>query len=443
MTRPSTWIRGIAASLFFCAIFSGCGGGGDNQPGGPGVEVTGITPNVFLVSGASIPFILDGSWANVGEEEIQVRFRAVSGTPFRSPAGARLDALELLATMNGQRQIRGEIPPWAVAEEATSYVEVQFGDGEPVITTEPLGAFVVQQEIPAPADAGLYSFGQSVATSGDTLVVGSWRDGSTPVPHGTAYVYVRTGATWTFQDRLEPVGGGAQDKFGWSVDVDGDTAIVGAFYAEGAVATGGAAYVFVRSGSTWTEQAKLIPPDGQALHEFGFSVAVDGDTAVVGAPGDDDLDPGAGSVYVFVRSGSTWAFQQELHASSGGLGEWFGRSVEIDGDTILASAPHADTMASNGGAGFVFVRSGTAWTEQQELTSSDGQASDALGWSIGLSGDRIVLGSTRSGAAGGAYHFERTGGIWTEEQKILPPRAGPASRSARWSPSMANGWRWG
>ncbi len=207
--------------------------------------------------------------------------------------------------------------------------------------------------------------------------------GVTLVVDDTAAVYplrVDPLVVWTQQPELTASDGAMLDEFGWSVAVSGGTAIVGAYgHTVGSNADQGAAYVFVQSGTTWTQQAELTASDGAAGDSFGYSVAVSGGTAVVGAPTHligDNVDQGA--AYVFVQSGTTWTQQQELTASDGAGGDEFGSSVAVSGGTAVVGA-YAHTVGSNAdqGAAYVFVQSGTTWTQQQELTASDGAADDS------------------------------------------------------------------
>jgi len=180
--------------------------------------------------------------------------------------------------------------------------------------------------------------------------------------------------------------GATNDLFGFSVAVDGDTAVVGAYDDEVTFPNQGSAYVFIRSGSTWTQQGKLTASDGAALDSFGTSVAIFGDSIVVGTSGNP------GSAYVFTRSGGTWTEQQKLTASDGAAGDYFAYSVAISGDTVVAGASYDDIGAnSEQGSAYVFTRSGSTWTEQQKLTASDGAAGDFFGYSVAIAGDTIVV----------------------------------------------------
>ena len=160
------------------------------------------------------------------------------------------------------------------------------------------------------------------------------------------YVFIRSGDIWTQQAQIFANDGAAGDEFGWSVSVDADTIVVGA-HADNVFANTdqGSAYVFVRSSTTWTQQAHLFANDGSARDRdyFGTSVAVQGDTAIVGAFLNDSFNVNQGSAYVFVRSGTTWTLQQHLFAADGVIAQEFGSAVALDGDTAAVGA-WSDTM---------------------------------------------------------------------------------------------------
>jgi FG-GAP repeat protein len=243
-------------------------------------------------------------------------------------------------------------------------------------------------------------FGVSVAVSGDTIVVGAWDNDGGSENSGSAYVFVRSGVSWTEQQKLTASDAAAGDDFGGSVAIDGDTAVVGARLNDDAGDSSGSAYVFVRSGTTWTEQQKLTASDAAERDSFGESVAVSGDTAVVGARWNDDAGDSSGSAYVFVRSGTTWTEQQKLTASDAAEGDFFGISVAISGDTAVVGVRNDDVVGINSGSAYVFVRSGTIWTEQQKLTASDAAAVDRFGLDVAISGDTVVVGAPANDDAG-------------------------------------------
>ncbi len=270
--------------------------------------------------------------------------------------------------------------------------------------------------------------GFSVAISGDTAVVGAEGDDvGANVDQGSAYVFVRSGTSWTQQQRLIAGDGAAGDSFGQSVAISGDTAVVGALSDNvGANVDQGSAYVFVRSGTSWTQQQRLTASDGAAGDSFGQSVAISGDTAVVGAHFDDaGANTDQGSAYVFMRSGTSWTQQQKLTAGDGAALDNFGLSVAISGDTVVVGA-YLDDVGVNvyQGSAYVFVRSGTSWTQQQKLAAGDGAANDQFGFSVAISGDTAVVGARFDGVGanpiqGSAYVFVRSGTSWTQQQRLI------------------------
>ena len=252
-------------------------------------------------------------------------------------------------------------------------------------------------------------FGESVSVSGNTAVVGANFNGA-----NSAYVFVRNGTTWTEQQKLTPndAGGG---RFGITVSVSGDTALIGAPFNTGS----GAAYVYVRNGTTWTEQQKLTPSDAVGGEQFGRFVSLSGETALIGAHLGDGNQTDSGSAYVFVRNGTTWTEQQELTASDGATGDRFSTlSVSVSGDTAVIGAESDADNGTNSGSAYVFVRNGTTWTQQQKLTASDGATNAKFGSSASVSGDTAVIGATGDSGNGAGYVFVRSGTTWTEQQKL-------------------------
>jgi len=202
-------------------------------------------------------------------------------------------------------------------------------------------AYATEVKLTAGADGQDFdNFGWSVSISGDYAIVGAKNDDDPGPPFqsdaGSAYVFHRAGSTWSKQAKLTASDIQAIAWFGASVSIDGDYAIVGAMKNHAAGAESGAAYVFHRSGATWSQQAKLTAGlDGAAFDHFGISVSIAGDYAIVGADEDDDPVAGysTGSVYVFHRSGTAWTKQAKLTASDMETGDRFGFSVSVACDT--------------------------------------------------------------------------------------------------------------
>jgi len=232
---------------------------------------------------------------------------------------------------------------------------------------------------------------------------------------------VLTTPLWAQVSKLTADDGTLNDQFGNAVAFDSDYLIVGALLDDPAGNQSGSAYLFVLIDGVWTEQAKLIPDDGEARDRFATSVALSGAYAVVGATGDDDGGDDAGAAYVFVRQGQTWTQQAKLIASDAGEDDSFGRAVAIDGDYLLVSAPGNDEQGDRTGAVYVFKRDGETWTQQAKLTASDAGAGDGLGSAVALEGTLAAIGASGDDfPTGSVYLFERDGETWIERDNVSP-----------------------
>jgi hypothetical protein len=295
------------------------------------------------------------------------------------------------------------------------------------ITVDPL--VYVEQKVFASAEE-YDQFGFAVALSGDgnTALVGAQaEDVAAKSDQGAAYVFVRSGTTWTQQAQLLASDGEAWDYFGWSVALssDGNTALVGARVDDVTYNAQGSAYVFTRSGTIWSQQQKLTASDGAAGDQFGYAVALSGDSAMVGAPYDKvGANSWQGSAYVFTRSGATWTQQVKLTAADGAAYDSFGRAVALDGDTALVGADVDDVGANiDQGSATVFTRSGVTWSQQAQLTASDGAAEDRFGCAVALSGGTALIGACVDDVGanvdqGSATVFTRSGVTWSQQQKL-------------------------
>jgi hypothetical protein len=302
------------------------------------------------------------------------------------------------------------------------------------------GVWTQQAQLSASDGAAFDSFAWSVSLSadGNTALIGAFEDDlGANSDQGSAYVFVRNGTTWTPQQQLTANNGSTGDYFGHSVSLsaDGNTALIGAYSDDVGMSTNqGSAYVFVRSGSTWTQQQQITSSDGVAGDFVGYSVGLsaDGSTAVLGAPLDTVVGNNSqGSAYVFIRTGTTWTQQQQLLAGDGAAGDWFGVTVTLnaDGSTALVGAyNHVVGTNTNQGAAYVFTRTGATWSFQQQLTASDGATDDRFGGAVSLSGDgNLAFVSARfdtilaNASQGSAYLFRRTGTSWTQQQQYLAP----------------------
>jgi hypothetical protein len=324
------------------------------------------------------------------------------------------------------------------------------------------------------------TFATTMDMSGRTLVVGAAGKTGPSFQSGAAYVFVRDPAGWSEQAALQATPPGSKDGFSNAVAISGDTLVIGA-PAEDSAATGvngdplddsaenaGAAYVFVRDGSSWSQQTFLKASNTEAFDRFGAAVAVSGDTLVVGAPSEwggvagvngdqsDNSVPSAGAAYVFVRDGTTWTQQAYLKASFPDQTDQFGFSVALSGDTLLVGA-HWESSASPGvngdeldetefqaGAAYVFVRDGTTWSQQAYLKSTDPEFFDHFGMDVALEGDTAIIAAREEASmatgvngdpfdntfagSGAVYVFTRDGITWTQQAYLKASNTGSGDR---------------
>jgi hypothetical protein len=298
-----------------------------------------------------------------------------------------------------------------------------------VATATPAGPYKQQSEIMAADRAVLDAFGGAVGLSadGNTALVGAPQKAVVSNRRqGAAYIVVRSGTTWRQQAKLTAADGFQTDNFGGAValSADGSTALVG---ASGKNNNQGVAYIFVRNGTSWSQQAELTAADGFEADNFGGTVALsaDGNTALIGA---SSRNINQGAAYVFARNGTTWGQQAELTAADGVGGDFFGTAVSLsaDGSSALIGAD-LKTIGSVRfqGAAYVFGRNGTNWSQQTRLTATDGATTDAFGAAVALSADgsNALIGASLktiggNGLQGAAYVFMRSGASWSQQTRL-------------------------
>ncbi|RYD64084.1 MAG: hypothetical protein EOP83_10610, partial [Verrucomicrobiaceae bacterium] len=296
------------------------------------------------------------------------------------------------------------------------------------VTIDPLISSLEQKLLPEISGDGSESdaFGVAVSLDGDTALIGaSLSDTPTGSYSGYAYVFTRSQNVWTLQARVTGADTNDNDRFGSSVSLEGNSAVIGSPLDDPRGSNSGSAYIFVRSGTTWSQQAKLVPPDGASNDTFGEDVSLSGPLVLIGAESDGTAAGNeAGSAYVYVRGGSSWSLETKLEPDDPTASDYFGSSVALDGETAVVGARLDDDRGNGSGSAYVFTRSGTMWTQQAKLTASDGTAGDALGVSASLAGDDLILGASQDGVngsnSGSAYVFTRSNGVWTEQAKLLP-----------------------
>lgn len=256
------------------------------------------------------------------------------------------------------------------------------------------------------------NFGAAIAIGVDVILVGADKDYENGTDSGAVYVFRFDGNGWVREQKLMASDGAAFDFFGRSVAIDGDTCLIGSPSAFATDSFAGAVYRFHFNGTTWVEEQKLMSDDGGDGDGFGSSVAFDSATTIVGAPldngtGTDD----AGSAYVFGSDGLTWVQRQKLLPPKEAAFVRFGFSVALSGETLVIGSPGDLDISSTPGAADVFRFDGSAWAWERMLAAADGASQDGLGWSIGLFGDRVVLGAPMDDAAAGSTYVDFIGPI--------------------------------
>ncbi len=279
--------------------------------------------------------------------------------------------------------------------------------------------FVFEQRLDPPSTGGGSDrFGSPVAVDGTTAVVGNVAETVNGQAVGAVHVYVKVGTTWVPQQTIAGTVVGA--NFGTSIDVSGDRLAVGSVTS----AIDGTVRVFVRSGGTWTLETTLTAtiPDAFSTDGFGQSVRLRGDRLIVGAPFYETSTtvPQTGAVFVFERSASGWNAGTRLLASDAAANDYFGTGVDISGDTACSGAPNADHSGLfNAGGVYVYIRTGAGWTFQQKVTRGAGTVGqDSFGVGCGVDGDTLVA-TAGSPSPGRGIAFTRANGTWTRQQELV------------------------
>ena len=320
---------------------------------------------------------------------------------------ARLPALIALLTIGSGAAAMGPSPSVAVPGGLDDAMHRVLGATEGGLTTRD-------------------DFGWSVSLDGDRALVGVLRGAGVGPNTGSAYVFVRDGLGWALEAVLAAEDGEATDAFGSSVSLSGDRALVGASSEDSFGRTGnGAAYVFVRSGTTWSQEAKLASGNPESSGAFGSSVSLSGDRALIGAPLETTVGPLGGRAYGFVRSGSTWSLETTLLPLNPSSQDWFGIAVSLDGDRALVGAFLNGDAGQGSGAAYFFERGSSGWAEVDQVTASDANGTGWFGYAVSLDGDRALIGAMRDSEngvrTGSAYVFRWTGADWAEEAQLVAP----------------------
>lgn len=323
-----------------------------------------------------------------------------------------------------------------INSQGHSYVTGRFSSSpfaemrlaRPSSFAQPKQVMLEAKLIPSDASNGAL-FGNSVAISGDTAVIGAWWNHiGTTRWQGSVYVFVRKGQTWIQQAKLVAADGKMKDYFGQSVAIDGDTIVVGVPEADiGKDKNQGAVYVFTRKGDHWAEHVKLTASGGASIDIFGKTVGISGDTIIVGAPGadntpNDKLRQAHGAAYVFTRSNNVWTQRQKLtgdHPSS----VIFGMNVAISNKTVVVSSGRE---LGSSDIIYVFTNEGTGWKQENKIsspsTADEKLLSNSVSYNLAIDGSTIVVGGTQKGGKSDSavYVHVRDNGKWTRQAKLAP-----------------------
>jgi hypothetical protein len=311
-----------------------------------------------------------------------------------------------------------------------------LGDGAAFVYRFDAGDWGLEETL-RPADQGPFDyFGRAVSVHQDVVLVGRPGDDVVPENSGSAYVFRYVKTAWAQEQKLTAFDGDSGDAFGSSVAVWGDTCVVGAPGDDDGGNTAGSAYVFVFDGSQWQEAQKLIAFDAAAGDGFGTSVAIRKTVIAVGTPGDDDdASTNSGAVYLYRRYGALWSFEHKLSAWEPAEGGNFGMALALGDETLVVGQPGYEASAASAGAAFVYRYLGV-WAPEQKLTPSDSNIGDHFGSSVAVD-TSVVVGSPADDDAcpgdplcdsGSAYEFRFNGMDWIQTQKIVAVDAGIGDR---------------
>jgi hypothetical protein len=284
-----------------------------------------------------------------------------------------------------------------------------------------------------PTGAASYDqFGSAIDISGDTMVVAAWFEGAGGASRGAAYVLARDGDNWKQQTQLKPSDAADYDYFGTSTDLDGDTLVIGAIHeglyeANTGPSRLGAAYVYTRTSGSWSFSQRLAGTPQDQSDLFGAGVALAGDTLVVGAPWESTGQAHSGAVYVYQRKGAMWSEVQKIKSSKPAANARFGWSVALDADRLVIGAPDDPPPNMRTGSAEVFVRRAGTWTLSQFLQPQTLGAAANFGYAVSVRGDHVAIGAPRTASFPGSptptepgevYVFEPDGDGWKQSAML-------------------------
>lgn len=275
--------------------------------------------------------------------------------------------------------------------------------------------WIMEQKIIASDGQENGLFGAAVAIWKDTIIVGAPQDSPAGVFSGSAYVFRFSESEWVEEQKLVPTDGTEQAVFGWSVDIEEDTSVIGAKWDPDNGAFAGAVYVYESDGEEWVQRQKLLPLDGVADSDFGGSTTIRGDRILIGAARTDEGGTNSGSAYVFHETANHWTQEVKLVAADPAPFDFFGCCVTLSDDLAVIGSRADNPLGLQSGSAYVFRFNGLIWLQEQKLIASDELPCDQFGSAVSSDGNRVVIGAPRHGEpvefAGTSYVFELTSNI--------------------------------
>ena len=345
-----------------------------------------------------------------GQQEVSEQILSVNG-------GSSLDKFGESVAISGDFAIVG-----APGDNGSSK-----SSGAAYILTHNGSSWIITQKLIASDSAGFSKFGQSVAISGNYAIIGAYGNNGNGSFSGAAYIFHYNGVDWVELQKITANDASSWKKFGLSVAISDNFAIVGACGDNDRGESAGATYIFHFDGSNWSQSQKLTAFDGEPWDQFGQSVAISGDYAVIGAHGNSDNGPLSGSAYIFYYNGNNWLQYQKLIANDGSPWDNLGKSVAISANVAIVSAYKDNDKGESSGSAYVFFNDGNDWLFEQKLTASDGVASDFFGSSVSVYGDYAMVGAYGDDdngiLSGSAYIFSFNGNSWSQTEKLAAENA--------------------
>jgi len=297
-----------------------------------------------------------------------------------------------------------------------------FNAGSAYVYKHSNGAWSLQQKLQANDGAPGDQYGWSIALQGNTLLIGARFDDDRGFNSGSIYAYTRIDNTWVERQKFSAPDGSVNDQYGFTISLDGDVAFIGAPLDDDNGFESGSVYIYHRIAGLWSVEKKFTAHDGEPGDQFGWSVALSASSALIGARFDDDEAFNSGSAYLYNRTAQTWHMKQKFTAIDAAVNDQFGWTVALDDNTAVIGARFNDDMGINSGSAYVYTLSDKEWSLQQKLIASDGEPGNQYSWAIALDGDKLIIGAPfdnyEEAISGSSYVYSRSDNAWREQQKL-------------------------